>query len=380
MGYQKTAGLTKRGGVWHIDKQIGGAKLRESTRTSDLKEAEEILAKRVTEIRQARLYGIRPDRTFRAAATKYLQENQHKKRIGDDASQLKMLDPYIGGLELKQVHLGTLQKFIAKRQQEGVKTKTVNASLAVVRRILNLASSEWINEHGQTWLETAPKIKLFPIHDARAPYPLTNEEQALLFQRLPDHLARMALFKVNTGCREQEVCSLQWAYEVKMPELDTSVFLIPGERVKNGEERLVVLNRVAKSVVESMRGLHPTHVFVRTLRKTGDSRPIPKIYGTAWKTARDRAADEWAERHGEPAPAGFRIVRVHDLKHTFGRRLRSVGVSFEDRQDLLGHRSGRITTHYSQAELTNLIEAAEKVCGEDSHKTPSITWLRRKSS
>ena len=42
----------------------------------------------------------------------------------------------------------------------------------------------------------------------------------------------------------------------------------------------------------------------------------------------------------------------HDLKHTFGRWLRAAGVSFEDRQDLLGHRSGRITTHCSAAELT----------------------------
>jgi integrase len=45
--------------------------------------------------------------------------------------------------------------------------------------------------------------------------------------------------------------------------------------------------------------------------------------------------------------AGLAHVRVHDLKHTFGRRLRDAGVSFEDRQDLLGHRAGRITTHYS---------------------------------
>nr|WP_198683653.1 hypothetical protein [Peristeroidobacter agariperforans] len=64
----------------------------------------------------------------------------------------------------------------------------------------------------------------------------------------------MALFKVNTGCREQEVCGLRWDYEVKVPELNASVFLIPKEHVKNGEERLVVLNRVAKSVVESLRG------------------------------------------------------------------------------------------------------------------------------
>jgi integrase len=53
---------------------------------------------------------------------------------------------------------------------------------------------------------------------------------------------------------------------------------------------------------------------------------------------------------------------VHDLKHTYVRRLRAAGVSFEDRQDLLGHRSGRITTHYSAAELANLIDAANKVC------------------
>ena len=41
-------------------------------------------------------------------------------------------------------------------------------------------------------------------------------------------------------------------------------------------------------------------------------------------------------------------------------------MSYEDRQDLLGHKSGRITTHYSAAELENLIEAANRVCGENS--------------
>ena len=69
---------------------------------------------------------------------------------------------------------------------------------------------------------------------------------------------------------------------------------------------------------------------------------------------------------------------MHDLKHTFGRRLRSAGVSFEDRQDLLGHKSGRITTHYSAAELRNLIYAANKVCGEKSRKSPALVLLRTK--
>src|SRR5215831_7003722 len=293
MGNRKTSGLTNRGGIWHIDKQCRGVRICESTGTSDLAKAGEQLAKRMNDVREAQLHGLRESRSFRSAATKYLQDYAHKKSIKDNAVHLKMLDPFIGTLQLQRVHMGTLQEFIAHRRSEGVKTKTLNSALAVVRRILNLASSEWIDERGLTWLETAPKIKLFPVKDGRSPYPLSEEEQALLFKELPDHLARMALFKVNSGCREQEVCKLRWEYEVKVPELDTSVFLIPAEHVKNGEERLVVLNRVAKSVVESVRGLHSTHVFVRTNPKTHESRPLTKMYNTAWKAARERAADAW---------------------------------------------------------------------------------------
>lgn len=379
MGQKRSnPGLTKRGGIWHVDKQIRGVRVCESTGTGELREAQEYLAKRIAKVREAQIHGIRPSHTFRAAATKYLQDNQHIKRIGHVAVQLKLLDGFIGSLELKQISMGALQPFIAKRREAGVKTKTLNGALEVVRRILNLAASEWTDPAGMTWLEVAPKIKLFPVQDARPPYPLSTTEQALLFKELPAHLARMALFKVNTGCREQEVCGLRWDYELSLPESKTSVFLIPGTKVKNGEERLVVLNRVAKSVVESLRGKHSTHVFVRISEKTGKAQPVTKMNNTAWKAARERAADAWTKIHEEPAPNGFRSIRVHDMKHTFGRRLRAAGVSFEDRQDLLGHRSGRITTHYSKAELGNLIAAAEKVCGEESRNTPATTWLRRK--
>ena len=96
-------------------------------------------------------------------------------------------------------------------------------------------------------------------------------------------------------------------------------------------------------------------------RFTYKGKPITRINNTGWKGARKKV--------------GLEYVRVHDLKHTFGRRLRSVGVSFEDRQDLLGHRSGRITTHYSSAELQNLYEAGNKVC-EKQQSGVVLTLLR----
>ena len=344
----------------------------------NLAKAQEQLARRIDQIRSARIYGVRLDRTFRAAATRFLEENQHKKTIREDARLLNWLDPVIGDLALKQVHMGSLQAFIAKRKAEGAKSRTINNTLALIRHILNLAASEWRDEQGLTWLEHAPKIKLIPVRDGRAPYPLSREKQALLFQELPDHLARMALLKVNTGCRDREVCGLKWDDEVKVPELNTSVFIIPGNRVKNAQDRLVVLNRIARSVVEAQRGQYPDYVFAyvpkRRNAKPGKQRegamPVPVLHmnNSAWQSARSRAADRWEEQTGTPAPEGFRRVRVHDLKHTYGRRLRAAGVSFEDRQDLLGHKSARITTHYSGPELANLIAAAEKLCEEKNSR------------
>lgn len=156
------------------------------------------------------------------------------------------------------------------------------------------------------------------------------------------------------------MCSLRWDWEVAVPELNTNVFIIPEERVKNGEERLVVLSRVARSVIEEVRGINSEYVF------TYRGHPITVMNNNGWQGARKRV--------------GLKQVRIHDLKHTFGRRLRAAGVNFEDRQDLLGHKSGRITTHYSAAELTNLIEAANKVCGDNSRKSPALVLLKQKTA
>lgn len=357
MGRKKSPGLYLRGGVWHVDKQIFGQRIRESTSTSDLAEAESYLARRIEELRQATVYGVRPKRTFREAATKYLLENQHKATINDDALLLKKLDGYIGNLMIDTVHMGSLQVYIDARKKEGVKMRTINQGLKVVRHILNLAAGLWMDEQGLTWLLTAPKIKLLPEHDLRKPCPLSWNEQERLFKELPNHLRQMALFAVNTGCRDLEVCFLKWEWEVPIPELRTSVFIIPAKRVKNRDERLVILNRIAKQVIEEQRGQHPEYVF------TFRGKPNARMLNSAWKNARVRAE--------------LPHIWVHDLKHTFGRRLRAMGVGFEDRQDLLGHKSGRITTHYSSAEIINLIEASNKVCGE-KFSSPTITLLKRK--
>jgi integrase len=370
MGQKVPPGLRKRGETWYIWKTIGNHRIRESTGTSVLAEAERYLAHRMEQVRNAKVYGVRPKRTFREAATKYLNEAD-KASLNQDARHLKQLDPFIGDLPLEGVHMGTLQPFIDARkkatkgkkeeEQKPIKMRTINYALQVVRHILNLAAGEWMDEHGLTWLRNAPKIKLLRETDKRPPYPLSWEEQRRLFAALPSYLRNMALFSVNTGCRDHEVCELSWDWEIPIPPLETSVFLIPGAYVKNREDRLVVLNSIARGVIEQQRDRHPDYVFINS-----KGNPVQKMCREAWRTARKK---------GDLAD-----VRVHDLKHTFGTRLRHAGVSFEDRQDLLGHKSGRITTHYSAPELMKLIEASERVCGDHWHKFGTMVILRKKKA
>lgn len=353
---RKSAGLYKRGNVYHIDKVICGDRVCMSTGEKTLKRAEEYLAQIMKEKKDAKVYGIRPERTFLEATEKYLKEKD-KSSLKNDKIQIQMLLPFIGKESIKNIHMGTLQKFIKSRQKEKVKNSTINHALQVTRHIMNTAATDWIDEYGLTWLENPPRIKLLPPDkNKRKPMPLSWEEQRKLFSKLPEHLQDMALFKVNTGTREQEVCNLKWEWEVKVPELETSIFVIPADFVKNRQDRIVVLNGVAKNVVESRRGKNKTFVFSYRGKK------LTKMNNTAWRKAREEVK--------------LKMVRVHDLKHTYGSRLRAVGVQLEDRQDLLGHKSSKITSHYSAAQIENLIEASNKIVNTEV-KAPVEMFMMR---
>jgi integrase len=398
MARKTITGLYERNGIWHVDKVVRGQRLQESTGTSNREEAEQYLIHRLEKLREEKVYGIRRIKSWREAATRYLVEYRDMPSIGLAAIYLEQLDPYIGDLPLTHIDDESLAPYIKNKLKPGktstgkvkpgVTLRTVNIALEKVIRVLNLCARKWRDEEKRPWLDTVPMItKLDEKRSRRTPYPLSWEEQSLLFSELPDHLRRMALYKVNCGSREQEVVKLRWDWEIPVPELDTSVFLIPsdfggrdkGSGVKNGEERLVVLNTVAKSVIEGQRGLDPIWVFPYGMPdKNGQGTPVHRMNDSAWKKARIRAAKKYQERFLRPAPKGFASIRVHDLKHTFGRRLRAAGVTEEDRRALLGHKSGSITSHYSAAELGKLIDEANKISATDS-RGPALTILRRKA-
>jgi integrase len=155
-----------------------------------------------------------------------------------------------------------------------------------------------------------------------------------------------------------------------VPELDTSIFVVPRRLVKNGLDRYVVLNRVARSIVDGCRGKQPGRSC------TCKGHPITKIYNSGWKAARRRAAVRYGKELQRPCPQEFKSLRVHDLRHTFGHRLRAAGIGFEDRKVLLGHKSDHVTTPYSAPEIGAPIAAAERVCELESRKSHALSIAR----
>ena len=387
MGRTKTSGIwTDATGSKTVDKRFAGERIYARLGPISHEGAERWLASQIQRIRLAREGGTRPRVTFREAAAKYLRDFQEKIATIDVAAwHIEVLDPWIGDRSLEEVHDETLRPFKEHRLNvDNVSLTTVNRAFEIVRRILNLAARVWRHPNGMTWLQTAPLITVERNRAARKAYPLSWEEQDLLFAELPELNRAMATFKVNTGTRDQEVCSLQWSWELKVEALDANVFVIPGEFVKNREDRIVVLNNEARDVVKQMRGRHSTYVFAYQRPRTRSpdvyakpqkaAREIETMNNTAWQNARKRAAQKHREKLGRDAPWGFAHVRIHDLKHTFGRRLRAAAVPEETRAVLLGHKTRSMPTHYSVAELAELLAAVNRI--DRSLATPAITLLR----
>lgn len=365
---------------WKIDKRVRKyGRICESTGTSDYDEAEKYLTRRLEGIRQATVFGVRQKRRFREAATKYLNDHVRRRGIGRDRTALANLDQYIGDKMLDEIHDGSFQSYRDDRAKEGICIGTMDRDIGTAARVLEEAARKWRDEKTNlTWLVETPMIEYQRAYNKRLPYPLDWQEQRLLFSELAAHLQTMALFDVNTGLRGEELCALEWAWEQRVPELDTptiqrSVFLLPGEVTKNGKPRVLVLNDTAQSIVESQRGLHDKYVFTYVNSK-GERDRLNTLRNSGWLAARRRASSRYKKELGREPPRGFQRVRGHDMRHTFGRRLRAAGVSLEDRQDLLGHEAGRITTHYSAPEVEALIAAANLII--KSRESPVRTVLR----
>ncbi len=257
-----TPGITVNGtGHRIIDKEHRGMRIYARLGLVSEEEAKQRLSLEVTRVESELLRKSNARPRFADCAARYLAESQDKRSANVTAWHVRLVIPYIGELEASRIHDGTLQSFIDDRHATGVTATTINRSLEVVRTIINRAARVFRDDSGRPWLEGLPPLITMLPETRRPPFPLTWEEQDRLFAKLPSRLAQMVHFAVNTGLREANLCQLQWAWEVAVPEVGRSVFVIPPEAFKSKRPHVVILNDVAWSIVKEQRGKDPIWVF-----------------------------------------------------------------------------------------------------------------------
>jgi integrase len=361
-----------------IDKQYRGHRLFERLGPVSQDEAETQLRQRQASIDRQRDNALRQgaEQLFRLAAGKYLLELKAAadvRTIDTISGHILLLNEWMGDEPLRQVSNDSFTAFkagrLAGRTVDGkacraVKPATVNRTLEVARTVLNRAARVWRTDQGLPWLGAAPLIEMLDeTATKRPPRPLSWADQAELLPELPAHLQRMVLFAVNTGARDENLCGLKWEWEVQVPEVGRSVFVVPAAEFKSKRAHVLVLNDVAWRIVQEQRGKHTEYVFVyrRERVKNVDDEPAMKyrrvatMNNTGFQAAREAA--------------GLASVRVHDLRHTYGQRLREAGVPEEDRALLLGHAIEGMPQHYATATVARLVELANRVKETDDRVT-----------
>ena len=377
---RKTAGikLVKRRGApnWYAEGTLFKRRVRQSTGTASEEEATLILNDIVSQLKRKYVYGEKESVVdFNTVAAKHLNEST-KVSIKEDARYIEQMISYIGSLPMHEIFRGfvadkkptPLEQFILDRAKDKVSTRTINYALSVLNIIGNKAVKRWRGSGGKPlipfWnsvpLVDSEEAKALGLQPKRQVGPISWKEQTVLFNELPEFNRDMCLFKVNTGCREQEVCQLHWSWLVQRDD-GIWYFEIPEGFVKNRMMRVVVLNDIARSVIQKHKGEHPDYVFVYK------NHPVNGMNGTAFQKARKRATKKLSS---------LRNVGIHNLKHTYGARLRAAGVPEEDRNFLTGHKGKMsMTTYYSVPELTKMLEYSNRVCKQDD----KLILLKRKA-
>jgi len=209
----------------------------------------------------------------------------------------------------------------------------VNRLLAVIRAILRKAVYEW------EWLDRHPRIRSLPELVRRDRW-LTREDANRLISKLPNHLAAMVRFTLETGLRQSNVTGLQWS----QVEPANRRAWIHRDQAKARKAIGVPLSLAAVAVLREQMGKHLTHVF------TFRGKPVKQVNNTAWIAALKRA--------------GIGNFRWHDLGHTWASWHAQAGTPMHVLQELGGWRSSEMVRRYAHLSSEHLAQYANRVSAE----------------
>ncbi|HYR88529.1 MAG TPA: site-specific integrase [Terriglobia bacterium] len=238
---------------------------------------------------------------------------------------LKMWEREFGrGSLLGKVTRGRIENVKQRRITE-VAPATVDKSLAVLKAFFN-----WCEVQGTFNFNPVRKIKFFNPNNELVRYLTKEQYERVLIEavKIRWYLQPLVVLAVHTGLRRGNLLNLRW----DQTDLDTRHVRIT-DSTKNRKTLAIPLNDTAYSVLSDLHAGRNGSAYVFPHMQGEHEGEAIQDVKNSWKTALKNA--------------GITNFRWHDLRHCFASWLVMSGVSLAVVQQLLGHRSIKMTLRYA---------------------------------
>lgn len=362
--------IYRRGEIWYASYSLpGGERIKESLRTKDKRQAQELHDRRKSELWRIDQLGDFPEVTFDEACLRWLQEKADKKSLDTDKVWISFWLDHFGGARLKDIHEPKIYAAVSQMKNKNIRAAyqgrvktaikrgepvpdfidkpvsvaTKSRALAMIKSILRAAERDW------KWLNKAPTIKIPAAKNKRFRW-LERTEAMRLIDECPEPLKSVVRFALATGLRRSNIINLEW----QQIDMQRKVAWVNPEDSKSNRAIGVALNDTACLVLRDQIGNHSRFVFVHMKegnRPDGSRVPSARKMrvddNTAWKSACKRA--------------GIEDFRFHDLRHTWASWLIQSGVPLSVLQEMGGWESIEMVRRYAHLAPNHLSEHAKQI-------------------
>ncbi len=327
----------KRGNVWWYRFRWNSEEIRESTKQSNKRIAEQMEAAHKTSLAKGEV-GLR-ERKKAPTLAKFAPdferaiENQcaEKPRTVDfyKGYLKKLLKSPLASVPLDEIDEAAVERYrqelsqTTTRRDRPIAPATVNREMATLRRLLRLAYKWKV-------IERVPMLERLTGERTRE-FVLSKAIEPVYLAALPPQLCEVAILLLETGLRLGEALSLDWR-QVHIDPVGGALFgylTVLAGKSKNKRSRNIPLSDRAADVLRRAGPKPEGLVFQRE-----DETELRAAHlGQQHKRVRDRLK----------LPEDFVL---HSLRHTFGTRLGESGADAFSIMKLMGHSSITVSQRY----------------------------------
>jgi integrase len=342
-----------------------GKAIRESTRTTKLKEAEKLLRLRLASVSTGTFIPLQTTKIMvcelAADLIREYRINKRKSTSDLEARWAKHLKPFFGEKRAVEVTSSLVDQYVDARADAGAADATINRELAALKRMFSLG-----RQSTPPKVRELPYIKMLRENNRRTGFLRSKEHDALAAATAKVGLWLRAIFELGHtyGWRSGELKGLR----VRQVNLSEGTIRLEPGTTKNDQGREVSMTLPVRKLLEQCvhgKGLED-FVFTRESRKPGQPGKPVRDFRKAWAQACKEAK--------------VPTLHVHDLRRTAARNLRNNGTAEEVIMDIGGWKTPSVFKRYSivdqsdiRAAMTSL-EAKQQRDNEEAAQQKSAAF------